>query len=132
MNSTSLLDEDIFAEGGSVKKPLKIFFYLSLFSVFLGTSIGIYGLMTSNTASNSKEIFIGVTGYLLTALIPIVFLQINRIRHISALVNNKTVPYDSYAGQQLESKFLKAVFAGLLFAGISIWVLFLPMAEKFA
>lgn len=133
MSSTSFsLDDDFQGLDVPLKHPPKILFFLGLFSVVLGILVGVYGILTAETASNSKEYLIGISGYLLTALIPIVFLQIIRSRHTSALALNQEEPYDSYAGQQLESKFLKVVAVGLLSAGLSIWVFFLPIAERFA
>jgi hypothetical protein len=54
------------------------------------------------------------------------------MRHTSALALNQEEPYDSYAGEQMQGKFRKVVLAGLVSAGLSIWVFFLPIAERFA
>lgn len=131
-SSPFALDDDFHGNGESLKRPPKILLILSLLSVTLGLLVGVYGVITAATASNSEEYSLGLAGYFLTALLPIVLLQISRSRHSSALAVNQEEPYDSYAGQQMESKFLKVVFVGLISAGLSIYVFFLPIAEKFA
>jgi hypothetical protein len=68
----------------------------------------------------------------LTALIPIVLLQVIRHSHTSSLHKNQDEPYDIYAGTIHQNRFLKVVLAGLISAALSIWVFFLPIAEKFA
>jgi hypothetical protein len=98
----------------------------------LGTLVGAYGIVSANTASNSQQYLVGAAGYLLTAFLPIIVLQIILIKHTSALALNQEEPYDSYAGEQMQSKFRKIVLIGLITAGLSIWVFFLPIAEQFA
>jgi hypothetical protein len=118
---------------GPPKKPPKILTILGLLSVFLGIVIGIYGLnVTLTRATNSTQYLIGGLGYLLTALIPIILLQVVRSTHKSALRNNKEVPYDIYAGDQQLSRFLKIVALGLISALLPIIILFYPLAETFA
>jgi hypothetical protein len=68
----------------------------------------------------------------LTALLPIILLQIILVKHTSAIAHNQDEPYDSYAGEQMQNKFRKVVLVGLISAGLSIWVFFLPIAERFA
>lgn len=96
-----------------------------------GILVGAYGIAFANNSTNSKQYIIGSVGYLLTAFTPIVFLQLIRSRHSAAMAINQDEPYDSYAGQLLEKRFLKVVLAGLISAGLSIFVFFLPIAEKF-
>jgi hypothetical protein len=115
-----------------LKKPPVILFFLGVFSVLFGTVAGLYGVLSKNTASNSQEYLIGLTGYLLTAVVPIVFLQVIRHSHQKALEKNHDEPYDIYAGAQNQTRFLKVVLVGLISAALSIWVFFLPIAEKFA
>ena len=115
-----------------LKKPPVILFFLGIFSVLFGTVAGLYGVLSKNTASNSKEYLIGLTGYLLTAVVPIVFLQVIRHSHQKALDQNHDQPYDVYAGTKNQTRFLKVVLVGLISAALSIWVFFLPIAEKFA
>jgi hypothetical protein len=125
-------DDDFFSSNTPPKQPPKILFVIGLVSVLLGTLVGVYGIISAGTASNSKEYLIGVAGYLLTALIPIIVLQIILTRHTSALALNQEEPYDSYAGEQMQGKFRKVVLVGLISAGFSIWVFFLPIAERVA
>ena len=113
------------------KQPPKILFVVGLLSVVFGTLVGAYGVFASKTASNSQQFLTGSAGYFLTALFPIVILQIILARHTSALALNQEEPYDSYAGQKMQSKFRKVVFAGLISAALSIYVFFLPIAERF-
>ncbi len=115
-----------------LKKPSAFMFFLGLFSVVVGTCVGILGIVTSKTATNSREYLLGLTGYVLTALIPIVLLQVIRHSHTSSLHKNQDEPYDIYAGTIHLNRFLKVVLAGLISAALSIWVFFLPIAEKFA
>ena len=115
-----------------LKKPPTILYFLGITSVLLGTVAGIFGVLSKNTASNSQEYLIGLTGYLLTAVVPIVFLQVIRHSHQKALDQNHDQPYDVYAGTKNQTRFLKVVLVGLISAALSIWVFFLPIAEKFA
>lgn len=123
--------DDVVNFDPSLKKPSKVLFYLGVLSVLAGTCIGIFGIITAATATNSREYLIGLTGYVLTALIPIVLLQVIRHSHTSSLHNNRVEPYDIYAGTLNQNRFLKIVLAGLISAALSIWVFFLPIAEKF-
>jgi uncharacterized membrane protein HdeD (DUF308 family) len=126
------LDDGFSGSDVPLKRPPKIFFILGLLSVIAGVLIGAYGIAFEDNSTNSKQYIIGTIGYLLTAFIPIVFLQLIRSRHSAALAINQDEPYDSYAGHRLEKRFLKVVLVGLISAGLSIYVFFLPIAEKFA
>ena len=126
------LDEDFYGSDIPLKRPPKILFIFGLLSVLLGTLVGLYGIISSDTASSSQQYLIGSVGYLLTALLPIIILQLILIKNTSALALNQEEPYDSYAGEQMQSKFRKVVLIGLVTAGLSIWVFFLPIAERFA
>jgi hypothetical protein len=124
--------DDVVSFDTPLKKPSKVLFYLGVLSVLAGTCIGIFGIISAETATNSREYLLGLTGYLLTALMPIVFLQVIRHSHTKALHNNHDEPYDIYAGTLNQNRFLKVVLAGLISAALSIWVFFLPIAEIFA
>lgn len=126
------LDDDYFGNDIPLKRPPTILLISGILSVFSGTCVGVYGIVTAATASNAKEYLLGLSGYFLTALFPIVLLQIVLMKHTSALALNQEEPYDSYAGQQLQAKLRKVVLFGLISAGLSIWVFFLPIAERFA
>lgn len=118
---------------GPPKQPPKILTYLGLTSVLLGALVGAYGVRISLSGStNTIQYVIGGIGYLLTAVIPIVLLQVVRSKHAASLQNNKEVSYDIYAGTKQQSFFLKIVATGLLAAALPIFVLFLPLAERFA
>ena len=130
--STFTSDDGFYGNDGPPKQPPKILFVVGLLSVLLGTLIGAYGIFSAGTASNSQQYLLGSSGYLLTALFPIIVLQLILTKHTKALALNQEEPYDSYAGEQLQSKFRKVVLAGLISAGLSIWVFFLPIAERFA
>ncbi len=130
-NSFSL-DTEFYGSDVPLKHPPRLLFIAGLLSVLMGTLIGVYGIVSAGTASNSQQYFVGVSGYLLTALLPIIVLQIILMKHTSALALNQEEPYDSYAGEQMQNNFRKVVLIGLISAGLSIWVFFLPIAEKFA
>lgn len=118
---------------GPPKQPPRILTYLGITSVVLGILVGAYGVRVSLAGStNSTQYLIGAIGYLLTSVIPIILLQVARTKHAAALRNNKEVSYDIYAGSKQQSLFLKIVALGLLSAALSIFTLFLPVAEKFA
>jgi len=114
------------------KKPPTILLYLGIVSVVAGLGLGIFGIISISGSSSSQQYIFGGIGYVLTALIPIIFLQIIRQSHNSALAANEEEPYDIYAGQQLQSKFLKVVLFGLISAACSIVVFFWPIAERLA
>ena len=114
-----------------LKKPSTVLFFLGVFSVIAGTCVGVFGIISAETATNSREYLLGLTGYVLTALIPIVLLQVIRHSHTSSIHKNQDEPYDIYAGTNHQNRFLKIVLAGLISAALSIWVFFLPIAETF-
>lgn len=133
--SSDLFDStgDFGGFDGPPKQPTKILTVLGLSSVFCGLLVGIYGVRESLAGStNTSQVILGGIGYLLTAIIPIVLLQIVRTKHSSALSNNKEVAYDIYAGMKQQTFFLKIVALGLLVTVLPIFTLFLPIAEKFA
>ena len=133
MSASTFSSDDYFIGSDTpLKHPPKILFIVGLLSVLMGTLTGVYGIVSAETASNSQQHLVGSVGYLLTALFPIIVLQLILMRHTSALALNQEEPYDSYAGEQMQSKFRKVVLAGLISAGLSIWVFFLPIAERFA
>lgn len=133
--SSDLFDStgDFGGFDGPPRQPPKILTVLGLSSVFCGLLVGIYGVRESLAGStNTSQVILGGIGYLLTAIIPIVLLQIVRTKHSSALSNNKEVAYDIYAGMKQQTFFLKIVALGLLVTVLPIFTLFLPIAEKFA
>lgn len=125
------LDQGFDGFDGTLRKPPMYLFYLGLTSVTIGILIGGYGIFIAGHASNSQELIIGIAGYLMTALFPILILQLIRSKHAHALAANQEQPYDIYAGGQMESKYRKVVLVGLIGAALPIWVFFLPIAEKF-
>jgi hypothetical protein len=132
MSSDSLTyDDDSYGSDAPWKKPPTIFLYIGMASVVSGLALGVYGLIRSGASSSQQHLF-GAIGYVLTALLPIILLQLIRQAHASALAVNEDEPYDIYAGQQLQSKFLKLVLIGLMSAAFSIVVFFLPFAEGLA
>ena len=132
MSSDLSFDDDYVGTDTPWKKPPTIFLYLGIVSVIAGLGIGIFGIVNISGSSSSQQYIFGAIGYILTALVPIVFLQIIRQSHNSALAMNEEEPYDIYAGQQLQSKFLKVVLIGLISAACSIVVFFWPIAEGLA
>ena len=130
--STFSSDDDFIGSDTPLKHPPKILFVVGLLSVLMGTLIGVYGILNRNSATASEQSLMGAAGYFLTVVAPIVLLQLIRMRHDSALKVNVDEPYDIYAGQQLQSRFLKVVGLGLVCASLSITVFFWPSAQGFA
>ena len=113
-----------------LKNPSAFMFFLGLFSVIAGTCVGLLGIITSKT--DSSQYLFGTLGYFLTALFPIVLLQIIRNRHTRAVQKNQEEAYDIYAGMINEARYKKIVLLGLVSAALSIWVFLQPIAESFA
>lgn len=130
--STFSSDGGFYGSDSPPKQPPKILFFAGLLSVILGTFVGAYGIFSSGTASNSKQYLTGFSGYVLTALIPIIVLQIIVMTHKKDFANNQNIAYDDYSGLKMQNKFKKVVLTGLITTGLSIWVFFLPIAERFA
>ena len=130
-NSFSL-DTDFYGSDVPLKHPPRILFIVGLFSVLLGTLVGLYGFTKLKTADASEQTLMGAAGYFLTIVVPIVVLQIIRSKHDSALRINQEEPYDIYAGQRMQSQFLKIVALGFIVASLSITVFFWPVAQGFA
>jgi hypothetical protein len=128
----SLLDEDFYGDDQPLKKPSKLFLLSSFISIVIGFAVGIYGTISTSSFTVAQDYAYGFLGYALTALLPIVLLQIFKIKHKSALANNHEEPYDIYAGSDIEKKFLKLVMIGLISAGFSIWVFLQPIAKIYA
>ena len=125
-------DDGFYGSDAPPKQPPKILFVVGLLSVLLGTLIGGYGIFSAGTSSNSRQYLLGFFGYVLTALIPIIVLQILVMTHKKDLANNKTIQYDDYSGLKMQNKFKKVVLSGLISAVLSIFIFFLPIAERFA
>jgi hypothetical protein len=130
--STFSSDDGYYGSNTPPKQPPKILFFVGLLSVIFGTLVGAYGVFSAETASNSKQYLLGFSGYLLTALLPIVVLQVIVTSHKKDFANNQAISYDDYSGLQMQKKFKKVVLTGLISAALSIWVFFLPIAERFA
>jgi hypothetical protein len=130
-NSFSL-DTEFYGSDAPLKHPPKLLFIAGLLSVLLGTLIGVYGFTRLKTADASEQTLLGAAGYFLTIVIPIAVLQIIRSKHDSALRVNQDEPYDIYAGQRMQSQFLKIVALGFVVASLSIIVFFWPVAQGFA
>ena len=130
--STFSSDDDFIDSETPLKHPPKILLVVGLLLVLLGTLLGIYGILNRNLATASEQSLIGAVGYLLTVVAPIALLQLIRMRHDSAVKLNADEPYDIYAGQKLQSRFLKVVALGLACASLSITVFFWPIAQGFA
>lgn len=120
---------DVFDQ--APQKPPTQLFYVTALSISIGFALGLFGILRHVGLSSSQEYFIGGVGYLLTALLPIVMLQITRAKHDAAKANYIEKPYDFYGGDILQRKMLKSVAAGLLCAALPIWIFFSPLAEKF-
>jgi hypothetical protein len=131
LSSDLSYDNEYIGSDTPWKKPPTILLYIGIASVAFGLALGVYGLFRSGASSSQQHLF-GAIGYVLTALLPIILLQLIRQAHASALAANEDEPYDIYAGQQLQSKFLKLVLIGLISAAFSIVVFFLPFAEGLA
>ena len=129
-NSYSLEDGSIESDLGQ-KHPPKFPLFAGLISVLLGTLIGVYGIVKLNVMTSTQQSLFGAAGYFLTVLVPIAFLQLIRMSHDSALKKKENEPYDVYAGQQLQSRFLKVIGVGLVCASLSITVFFWPIAQEF-
>ena len=114
------------------KQPPKILRVICLLSVFIGTLLGIYGILNLNSSTASQQSIMGAAGYLLTVVVPIVLLQLIRMQHDAAVKVNDDEPYNIYGGQKLQSSFLKVVALGLACASLSITVFFWPIAQGFA
>ena len=130
--STFSSDDDFYGSDAPPKQPPKILFVVGLLSVLLGTLVGAYGIFSAGTSSNSRQFFLGFFGYVLTALIPIIVLQIIVMSHKKDLANNQTIAYNDYSGLKMQNKFKKVVLSGLISAVLSIFIFFLPIAERFA
>ena len=127
-------DDLVYTSDAPPKQPPKILFVVGLLSVLLGTLIGAYGIFIffAGTSSNARQYLLGFFGYVLTALIPIIVLQIIVMSHKKDLANNQTIAYDDYSGLEMQNKFKKVVLSGLISAVLSIFIFFLPIAERFA
>jgi hypothetical protein len=121
-----------YAYDVELKKPSKFLFVFGLCSVISGTALGLFGIFSISSSSNSQEYLIGLFGYLLTALFPIiVFLISNHNHQLKSSKYVEEAPYDTYAGENNLSRTKKVVLIGLVSAAISIWVFLQPIAEKF-
>ena len=127
-------DDLVYTSDAPPKQPPKILFLAGLLSVLFGTFIGGYGIFSFSvgTSSNSRQYLLGFFGYVLTALIPIIVLQIIVTSHKKDLANNQTISYDDYSGLKMQTKFKKVVLSGLISAVLSIFVFFIPIAERYS
>jgi uncharacterized membrane protein len=132
LSNESLTFDDGFS--GFDKSPLKaptFFLYIVWASVVFGALIGIYGILRPSGFSNAQQYLIGGIGYVLTAILPIVFLQISRSKHEVAKASYKERSYDFYGGEKLQKLMLRSVAVGLVAAFAPIWIFFSPLAERF-
>ena len=130
-NDSLTFDEGFSGFDETPLKPPTFFLYIVWASVALGALIGIYGVVRPSGLSNAQQYLIGGIGYVLTAILPIVILQISRSKHDAAKANYKDRSYDFYSGDKLQKAMLRSVAAGLVCAFAPIWIFFSPLAEKF-
>lgn len=119
----------------TLKNPPKVLFFTAVTSITFGLSIGaisLYGVNTAKIATDRAEYFLGLIGYLLCAVIPIVLFQIYTNQHTYLTKNNREIPYDNYAGLRIQNIFKKVLAIGLLAAALSVWVFLQPIAERYA
>jgi hypothetical protein len=131
-------NSDSFSGNGSLevdfqeRRPSKLFPIIGILSVTLGLILGIYGFITQDGSTSRQQYLLGALGYLLSALVPIVLLQLSWTKHISSVSNNVHSPYDIHAGEQQQSLCRKITLIGLLVAALPIYIFFLPVAEYLA
>ena len=132
--SSDSVDFENYFDGidGTLRKPPSFLLFVGLSLVILGFLLGVYGFLNSTGATNNEQFLFGGLGYLSAGLIPIVILQVIRAKHLSALSNNEEGDYDIFAGNKLQSRYLKVVLLGLIAAALPIWVFLSPIAEKLA
>ena len=130
-NDSLTFDEGFSGFDESPLKPPTFFLYIVWASVALGALIGIYGIVRPSGLSNAQQYLIGAIGYVLTAIMPIVFLQISRSKHEASKANYKERSYDFYGGEKLQKAMLRSVAVGLASAFAPIWIFFSPLAERF-
>ena len=126
------LDEEIFGSDETYAQPPTILVWLSIFSVVVGTFVGLFGVLKINTSTASEQSLLGSVGYLLTVIIPIALLQLIRVRHDSALKKNEEQAYNIGGGEDLKYRATVVVGIGLACAALSITVFFWPIAQGFA
>ena len=120
---------DDYFSGNVIKPPTKLL-YVGLSSILIGVVAGLIGLLIFR-GNSSLQFAAGGAGYIFTALLPIVLLQIIRSRHLSAM-GNKDESYDTYAGEKLQAQYLKVVLIGLVTAALPLWVALSPIAAMAA
>jgi hypothetical protein len=130
-NDSLTFDEGFSGFDESPLKPPTFFLYIVWASVTFGALIGIYGILRPSGFSSAQQYLIGGIGYILTAILPIVFLQISRSKHDAAKANYKERSYDFYGGEKLQKVMLRSVAVGLVSAFAPIWIFFSPLAEWF-
>ena len=135
------MDNDFSADVPSLgfdpqyKSPPSFLYFSCIASIALGALIGVvglYGEITSKLASTNAQYAVGFIGYLLSAILPIIFFQLFDAKHKKLAKNNKNEPYDNYAGIKMHNNFKKVLAVGLIMAAFSVWVFLQPIAEKFA
>ena len=130
-NDSLTFDEGFSGFDESPLKPPTFFLYIVWSSVVVGALIGIYGIVRPTGFSNAQQYLVGGIGYVLTAILPIVFLQISRRKHEAAKAAYKERSYDFYGGEKLQKVMLRSVAVGLVSAFAPIWIFFSPLAEQF-
>jgi len=114
------------------RKPSPLLPALGVVSVAIGLMIGVYGFLTQNGSTSSEQYLFGSLGYLLTAVLPIILLQIVWSKHRASVNNNANSPYDLHAGEKQQSFCRRLTLAGLIIAALPIYIFCLPIAEYFA
>ena len=128
-------DLSSFVTDQQYKRPPSVLYFGAIASIALGALIGLvglYGEITSKLASTNAQYAVGFIGYLLSAILPIIFFQVFDVKHKKLAKNNKNEPYDNYAGINMHNNFKKVLAVGLIMAAFSVWVFLQPIAEKFA
>lgn len=133
--SANLSDFEVdYAESyPTLLKPSRLILLLEIISVICGIAIGIFGIVRSTSGATANlEHIMGALGYVLTSVVPIACYQVFSISHKKNLANNQFQPYDLHGGESVQNQIAKVALVGLIGAGFSIWLFFLPLAEALA
>lgn len=117
---------------GQERKPSGLFQALGIFSVTSGFLLGLYGFLTQDGSTSGQQYLVGAVGYLLSAVFPIILLQLSWGKHISSVSNNQNSPYDIHAGEEQQTLCRRITLFGLIVAALPIYIFFLPIAESLA
>jgi hypothetical protein len=114
------------------RKPSPLLPILGIFSVVIGLLFGVYGFLTQDGSTSTEQYLFGSVGYLLTAVFPIILMQMVWSKHRAAVNNNANSPYDLHAGEKQQSFCRRLTLVGLIIAALPIYVFCLPIAEQLA